>query len=93
MAGNVATWNVGRYLDEVEVLPFLESEGKYWGDPSDDDSAIEELTRMRSPGADFIVFAAPVLWWLEHYERFHQHLRSTFSCVLQNEGLVVFDLR
>ena len=76
-----------------QALPFLEHEGQYWGHPSDDATAIRELERLRNSGASFIVFAWPAFWWLEYYLEFHQFLRSNFPCVLQNERLVVFNLK
>jgi pyruvyltransferase len=76
------------------VLPFLEKEGAYWGPPADDETAISELERMRTAHrVSFIVFAWPAFWWLEHYRKFAKHLRANFRCTLQNERLVVFDLR
>lgn len=75
-------------------LPFLERDGVYWGAPEDDATALRELERMRREAAPgFIAFGWPSFWWLEHYPRFAAHLREAFPCVLQNERLVVFDLR
>ncbi len=73
-------------------LPFLEKEGKYWGAPPDDTTAIAELERMRQGGAGFIAFAWPAFWWLDHYGKFQEYLRSQFPCILENERLVVFEL-
>jgi hypothetical protein len=75
-------------------LPFLERGGVYWGAPPDDATAIGEFERMRrEAGPAFIAFGWPSFWWLEHYPRFAARLRETFPCVLENERLVVFDLR
>jgi glycosyltransferase involved in cell wall biosynthesis/SAM-dependent methyltransferase len=75
------------------VLPFLERGGQYWGAPPDDATAIRELERLRRSGASFLAFAWPAFWWLDYYAELHQYLRATFRCVLENDGLVVFDLR
>jgi SAM-dependent methyltransferase len=75
------------------VLPFLERDGQYWGAPPDDNTAIRELERLRRSGANFLAFAWPAFWWLDHYAELHRHLRSTFRCVLENDRLVVFDLQ
>jgi hypothetical protein len=75
------------------VIPFLERDGQYWGRPPDDLTAISELERLRRSGANFIIFAWPAFWWLDHYSELHHHLQSQFRCVLENELLVVFDLR
>lgn len=74
------------------VIPFLEHDGEYWGPPSDDDSAVREIERLRARGAAFIVFAWPALWWLDHYRELDRYLRANFPCVLHNDRMVVFRL-
>jgi SAM-dependent methyltransferase len=74
------------------VIPFLERDGQYWGLPPDDATAIHELERLCRTGARFIVFAWPAFWWFDYYAEFYRYLLSNFSCVLQNERIVVFDL-
>lgn len=84
----------GDFARGRRCLPFLERDGLYWGAPPDDRTAIHELERMRRErGAHFIAFGWPAFWWLEYYAEFRAHLRERFRCVLQNERLVVFDLR
>jgi hypothetical protein len=73
--------------------PFPEVDGDYDGPPDDDDAAIAELTRLRATGASFIVFAWPAFWWLDHYEGMNRLLRAEHRCVLENDRLVIFDLR
>jgi hypothetical protein len=75
------------------ALPFLERDGQYWGNPEDDLTAIRELERMRRSGVNFLVFAWPAFWWLDHYAEFRHYLRSEFRCALANDRLVAFDLR
>ncbi len=75
------------------TIPFLERDGEYWGPPPDDGTAIQELERLRQSGADYMVFAWPAFWWLDYYSGLHDYVRATFRCILQNERLVVFDLR
>ncbi len=75
------------------ALPFLEKDGQYWGPPLDDDAAIREFERLRRSGANFIAFVWPAFWWLDYYAGLHRHLRAHFPCVLENDRLVVFDLR
>ncbi len=76
-----------------QPIPFLEQNGQYWGPPPDDETAIMELERLRSDGAQFMIIAWPAFWWLDYYSGFHRHLRSHFQCVSENEQAVVFDLR
>jgi lauroyl/myristoyl acyltransferase len=75
------------------AIPFLEREGQYWGLPADDETAIREMERLRSGGANFLAFALPAFWWLEHYKEFARYLRRKFPCIRKDERLVVFDLR
>jgi SAM-dependent methyltransferase len=75
------------------TIPFLEQEGRYGGPPPNDEMAIQEVERLRRSAANFIVFAWPAFWWLDHYSVFNQYLRSHFHCILENERLVAFDLR
>jgi hypothetical protein len=82
-----------RYLlKDRPVLPFLERDGQYWGPPADDVTAIAELERLRVRGAKYVAFITSTFWWLEHYKAFAKHLRSHYSCVLENKDLVIFRL-
>ena len=83
----------GGVLGGRRVFPFLEENGQYAGAPADDDAAIEELKRLRGSGAKYLVFAWPAFWWLEHYLDFFRHVRSRFRCLLENERVLIFDLR
>jgi SAM-dependent methyltransferase len=75
------------------AIPFMEREGRYWGPPRNDDDAIQELERLRTLGATFIVFAWPAFWWFDHYIGLNRYLRSRFRCVVEGELMVGFDLR
>jgi hypothetical protein len=71
----------------------LECEEQYSGPPPDDEFAIGEIERHRRAGASFIVFGWPAFWWLECYTGFAGYLRARFPCPVENERLIVFDLR
>jgi predicted O-methyltransferase YrrM len=75
------------------AIPFLERQGHYWGLPLDDDTAIRELNRLRQSGVGFMAFGWPAFWWFEYYSGLYNYLRSQFHCILNNDRLVVFDLR
>ena len=79
-------------LPHRQLMPFLERDGKYWGPPADDATAIAELERLRAAGATHITFVWPCFWWLKHYSGLHQHLREKFICEVDNDQLVVFKL-
>ena len=85
------TWTLDNNLG-TQMLPFLEKDKEYLGPPPDDDTAINELERMRNSGASHLIFAWPAFWWLEHYADFHRHIRSKYHCSLENTRLVAFDL-
>ncbi len=74
-------------------MPFTEREGRYWGPPEDDVAALQELARQRAAGLQFLVFAAPSFWWLEHYAAFARHLREHHRLMAEDGRLVAFDLR
>jgi 2-polyprenyl-3-methyl-5-hydroxy-6-metoxy-1,4-benzoquinol methylase len=81
------------FFSSRTVLPFPEQDGKYGGPPSDDASAVREFERLRQYGAGFMVFAFPAFWWLDYYPAFHSYLRGKYHCALENDRLVVFDVR
>jgi hypothetical protein len=75
------------------AIPFLERDGQYWGAPSDDATAIDEFERLRRTGAGFIVFAWQAFWWIDYYPAFYEHLQKNSRRILENERLIVFDVR
>ena len=74
-------------------VPFLERNGEYWGMPTDDEHAIREIERLRQGAASFIFFSWLTFWWLDHYSDMRRHLYTKSRCVLEDDRLVVFDLR
>ena len=52
-----------------------------------------EQSGPTSAGTDFLVFAWPAFWWLDHYSGFSGRLRAAARAVVENDRLVVFDLR
>jgi glycosyltransferase involved in cell wall biosynthesis len=63
------------------------------GRPASTEEAITCVKRHRERGASWLAIAWPGFWWLEHYDGFARYLRNTHTCVLNNERIVVFDLR
>ena len=80
-------------LPHTRAIPFLEKNGKYWGPPADDATAIRELERLRRAGARYIAFTWPAFWWTEHYWGFYRHLCEKFPRVLADDWLLLFDLQ
>lgn len=80
-------------LSGRRIRPFLESGGQYAGPPADDAAAIRELERMRGQGAAMLAIAWPAFWWLDHYREFARHLAVHYPKTLENDLLVIHDLR
>ncbi len=83
----------GTIVNERRAWPFLERDGTYFGPPSDSAAAIESLETLRQRGAEYLIFAWPAFWWLDHYEAFREHLDARFPCVRKTDAVVVFDMR
>jgi glycosyltransferase involved in cell wall biosynthesis len=86
-------WGDTAILSGLKTLPFLERDGRFWGRPPDDETAIKELERLRRGGAEWLVVAWPAFWWLDHYKTFHDDLHARFPRVVGNDNVIVFDLR
>lgn len=86
-------WGERGVITGRRTLPFVERDGQYWGRPENDDAALRELERLRESGAGWLVVAWPAFWWRDYYTAFFQHLRLRFRCLLENQHLLIFDLR
>src|SRR5262249_48593417 len=75
------------------AIPFIEQNGQYWGPPPDGETAVRELERLQAAGANFMAFGWPALRWINHYNELREYLMTKADCVLENDRLVVFDLR
>jgi glycosyltransferase involved in cell wall biosynthesis len=85
-------WGSAEPIRGRHAIPFLEHEGAYWGPPGDDDQAIAQLARLRrEKDVAHIVFSWTAYWWLEHYHKFSNWLRTNCKCVLENDRLTVFE--
>ena len=84
---------IGRRFPDRSPIPFLERNGRYWGPPGDANTAIREMERLRRSGAAFIAFPWFAFWWLDYYREFARDLRANYRCVVDNDRLVLFDLR
>lgn len=86
-------WATGQVVAGRWRIPFLERDGKYWGRPPDDATAIREVERLRQSGVNFMVFGWLAFWWLDYYAELHRYLHSQFRCVLSSDCVIVFELR
>jgi hypothetical protein len=75
-------------------FPQLEG-GAYAGhNPADSAEAISHVEELRARGAEFLLFPATGLWWLEYYQEFRRHLEKHYPLVMRQEDMcVIFALR
>ncbi len=69
--------------------------GQYSGHyPPDSAGAIDHLDALCAQGADYLLFPAIALWWLDHYAEFKKHLEETYRRVVSEENVcVIYALR
>jgi SAM-dependent methyltransferase len=79
-------------LGDLFISPFTEKNGHYGGPPADDEAALSELSRQMAAGADYIVFAWPAFWYLEHYSELARCLSSYHTLAFKNENIIVYRL-
>ena len=70
------------------------NDGRYAGYyPADSADAIEQLEELRGRGADYLVFPATSLWWLDHYPELNDHLEDNYRAVLKEADIcAIYDL-
>jgi glycosyltransferase involved in cell wall biosynthesis len=83
----------GEIVDGRRAVPLPHRDGVTWGAPASDEAALEELRRLQQSGVSILAIGWPSFWWFDHYPCFIRHLRRNADCLLENERLVVFQLR
>ena len=69
------------------------NDGRYAGYyPADGADAIVQLEQQRERGADYIVFPATSMWWLDHYPELAEHLAANYATVLSDGTCTIYDL-
>jgi hypothetical protein len=66
--------------------------GRYWGQPTDAQTAVREVEALRQAGADYLVFRPQTFWWLRDFGALNHHLRRSYTCVSDTDRSIVFDL-
>jgi hypothetical protein len=74
-------------------LFFTEKDGVYNGEPATDEKALEEVERLLNHGPDYLVIGWPSFWWTSYYTKFYQFVQTSFKCILENERLIIYDLK
>src|SRR5438552_2318129 len=62
------------YYAERRGWHFLEKDGIYQGDPSDNRQLIVDFEKLRGRGATHLAFTTNTFWWLEYYPEFTRRL-------------------
>jgi hypothetical protein len=87
------TWGENPIFPQRTAVRFPHDDENPRGKPRDDQDAIEKLEALRLQGADFCAFIQPALWWFRKLVGFQHHLREHYSCELEKEFLIVFNLK
>ncbi|MCW2572756.1 MAG: glycosyl transferase [Frankiales bacterium] len=82
-------WGLHRGFSRATV-PFPSRDGVWWGRPTNDHEARQELERLRRAGIRTLVVGWPAFWWLDYYEGWHRKLRADSESVFENDVLVAF---
>ena len=85
-------WSEMIFDNTANILPFPQREGQYWGPPSSNESAIDELERLKLAGGSKLVIGGPFHWWLTYYSGFAKYIFERFHCLLKNDRTIVIDL-
>lgn len=61
--------------------------------PADSARAISELEKLRSKGAEYLIFPSTAFWWLEHYADFKQHLDRRYQTIAgRQDACIIYSL-
>lgn len=68
-------------------------DGRFAGyHPESSGEAIEHLEKLRSQGAEYLVFPETAFWWLDYYGELREHLDRSYSLIGENESCLIYDL-
>lgn len=88
-----AEWGSGEQVRNRHSLHLMERDGQYWGSPPDEQTAINELERLRDQkDAGFVFFWWTAFWWFQEYPALLAHLRRRYRVVVDKDYLLGFDL-
>jgi pyruvyltransferase len=79
-------------LNFARVFAFQDRDGTYWGPPSDDATAMQELERLKQFGAEYFAVVFPAFWMIESFKELSAILNSG-TCVHRDSCLLLFSLK
>lgn len=85
-------WETTGEIAGRKSIPFTERDGKYWGPPPDNASAIKEIEYQRKGGATSIIFAWSAFWYLDYYSDMNNYLKSRYKCSIHTDHIIGFSL-
>jgi glycosyltransferase involved in cell wall biosynthesis len=80
------------FVETRKRIRFIEREGEYWGAPSNDIEAINEIRNQVMKGATSIIFTWTNFWQLEHYKGMAEYLNERHKCILDSNEIIAFSL-
>jgi hypothetical protein len=80
------------YYAERRGWHFLEKDGIYQGDPSDNRQLIVDFEELRGRGATHLVFTTNTFWWLEYYSEFARHLVENATLLRATPQFKIYSL-
>jgi hypothetical protein len=86
-------WDADEHLPGRTVRALVERAGEDWGPPAGDEEALRELAQAVDTGADYLALWWTCWWWRDAYPRFIEALDTRFTRVVDDDALVVYDLR
>ena len=91
-ATTTIAWETGGDLDSQVYMSEQKMYGGYY--PVDSREAIAHLEGLRAKGAQYLLFPATAFWWLDHYQKFRDHLEARYRVLARDESTcIIFDLR
>ena len=80
------------YYAERRGWHFLEKDGIYQGNPSDNQQLIVDFEKLRGRGATHLVFTTNTFWWLEYYPEFARHLAESATLLRATPQFRIYKL-
>jgi hypothetical protein len=70
------------------------ADGQYAGSvPADGPAAIAHFEELRRLGAEYAVFPAPALWWVERHADFRRHLDERYRILAREDACLVYSMK
>lgn len=86
-------WGIESEMEHRRRFHLMDKNGQYFGPPSNDEEAINEIEREREEGAAYLFFTPNTFWWLDHYTGFADYLKNKFPLIVDSTRLKGFNLQ